>query len=281
MNSSARSIQRTYLLLMLLQTLAASLIWGINTLFLLDAGLTNTEAFVANAFFTAGMVVFEVPTGVVADTRGRRMSYLLGTFTLSVSTLLYLLAWQHLGADVGVGDRVGAARARLHVFLRRGRSVARGRADVHRLPAGRRQARGRVRERGDRRRRRDARRVRCRRSHRPGDESRRAVRDPGRRARRHVRLRVSPDARYGLHAPSRQTARRRSAKRVARRARARSGQSTRALGDAGRAVHGRRQHLRVLRDAAVPACSSTATSGRTRSRAWPRRSSPARRLRAG
>jgi MFS family permease len=94
MNSSARSIQRTYLLLMLLQTLAASLIWGINTLFLLDAGLTNTEAFVANAFFTAGMVVFEVPTGVVADTRGRRMSYLLGTLTLSVSTLLYLLAWQ-------------------------------------------------------------------------------------------------------------------------------------------------------------------------------------------
>jgi MFS family permease len=94
MNPAARSIQRTYLLLMLLQTLAASLIWGINTLFLLDAGLTNTEAFVANAFFTAGMVVFEVPTGVVADTRGRRMSYLLGTLTLSVSTLLYLLAWR-------------------------------------------------------------------------------------------------------------------------------------------------------------------------------------------
>ena len=79
-----------------------------------------------------------------------------------------------LGADVGVGDRVDAARARLHVFFRRGRSVARGRADVHRLPAGRRQAGGRVRQRGDRRRRRDARRVRCRRSHRPGDESRRA-----------------------------------------------------------------------------------------------------------
>ena len=79
---------------MLLQTLAASLIWGINTLFLLDAGLSNTEAFVANAFFTAGMVVFEVPTGVVADTRGRRMSYLLGTITLAASTLLYLLMWR-------------------------------------------------------------------------------------------------------------------------------------------------------------------------------------------
>jgi MFS family permease len=87
-------VQRVYLLLLTLHTLAASLIWGINTLFLLDAGLSNTEAFAANAFFTAGMVLFEVPTGVVADTRGRRASYLLGTLTLGVSTLLYLLMWR-------------------------------------------------------------------------------------------------------------------------------------------------------------------------------------------
>ena len=51
---TARVVERTYLLLTLLTTLAASFIWGINTLFLLDAGLTNTEAFAANAFFTAG-----------------------------------------------------------------------------------------------------------------------------------------------------------------------------------------------------------------------------------
>jgi MFS family permease len=44
--------------------------------------LTNFEAFAANAFFTAGMVIFEIPTGVVADTVGRRTSYLLGTVTL-------------------------------------------------------------------------------------------------------------------------------------------------------------------------------------------------------
>jgi MFS family permease len=89
-----RSIQRTYLLLLLGNTLAASLIWGINTIFLLDAGLSNLEAFAANAFFTGGMVLFEVPTGIVADTVGRRMSYLLGTVTLSASTLLYVLLWQ-------------------------------------------------------------------------------------------------------------------------------------------------------------------------------------------
>jgi MFS family permease len=91
---TSRSIQRTYLLLMLGNTLAASLIWGINTIFLLDAGLSNLEAFAANAFFTAGMVIFEVPTGIVADTIGRRMSYLLGTLTLSGSSLLYVMLWQ-------------------------------------------------------------------------------------------------------------------------------------------------------------------------------------------
>ena len=88
------SIQRIYLGLLLGNTLAASLIWGINTIFLLDAGLSNLEAFAANAFFTAGMVIFEVPTGIVADTIGRRVSYLLGTVTLAVTTLLYVLLWQ-------------------------------------------------------------------------------------------------------------------------------------------------------------------------------------------
>ncbi|GAA5200484.1 MFS transporter [Arthrobacter gyeryongensis] len=94
MNPAARKIQSVYLTLTLGNTLAASFIWGINTLFLLDAGLSNLEAFAANAFFTAGMVVFEVPTGVVADGWGRRISFLLGTVTLAGSTYLYYLLWQ-------------------------------------------------------------------------------------------------------------------------------------------------------------------------------------------
>jgi MFS family permease len=94
MTDEARRVQRVYLLLTLLSTLSASFIWGINTLFLLDAGLNNTEAFAANAFFTAGMVVFEVPTGALADIWGRRVSYLLGAATLLGSTLLYLAMWR-------------------------------------------------------------------------------------------------------------------------------------------------------------------------------------------
>ena len=69
------------------------MIWGINTLFLLDAGLSLTEAFIANAAFTAGMVLFEVPTGVVADAQGRRISFMLGAATLLVTTMAYLALW--------------------------------------------------------------------------------------------------------------------------------------------------------------------------------------------
>jgi MFS family permease len=85
-----RRVIRSYLVISGLFTLSASLIWGINTLFLLDAGLTIFEVFVANAAFTAAMALFEVPTGVVADTRGRRASFLLSEATLAVGTLAYV-----------------------------------------------------------------------------------------------------------------------------------------------------------------------------------------------
>jgi MFS family permease len=91
---TASLVRRTYYLLTAGNTLAGSLIWGINTIFLLDAGLSNLAAFAANACFTAGMVLFEVPTGIVADLWGRRVSFLLGTVTLAVTTGLYVWLWQ-------------------------------------------------------------------------------------------------------------------------------------------------------------------------------------------
>jgi MFS family permease len=84
------SVVRAYLVISGLFTLSASVIWGVNTLFLLDAGLDLFEVFIANAAFTAGMVVFEIPTGVVADTGGRRRSFLLSAVILLVGTLGYV-----------------------------------------------------------------------------------------------------------------------------------------------------------------------------------------------
>jgi MFS family permease len=84
------SIVRTYLAISGLFTLAASVIWGVNTLFLLDAGLDLFEVFIASSAFTAGMMLFEIPTGVVADTSGRRRSFLLSSLTLLLGTLGYV-----------------------------------------------------------------------------------------------------------------------------------------------------------------------------------------------
>lgn len=79
-----------------LNTLAASLVWGINTLFLLGSGLDLAQVFLVGAVATSAIVLFEVPTGAVADARGRRLSLLLSAALSVLSTLLYLLAG-HVG----------------------------------------------------------------------------------------------------------------------------------------------------------------------------------------
>jgi MFS family permease len=88
---SSANVVRRYLLISGIFTLSASLIWGVNTLFLLDAGLNIFQVFVVNSAFTVGTVLFEIPTGVVADTAGRRRSFLLSMATLTVGTLAYVL----------------------------------------------------------------------------------------------------------------------------------------------------------------------------------------------
>lgn len=96
--TTPKQIVRTYLLITALFNLAMSLIWGIDTLFKLQAGLDIFHVMLTNAAFTLGMMVFEIPTGVVADTLGRRISLLLCLATLFVTTLLYVsAAWRDWG----------------------------------------------------------------------------------------------------------------------------------------------------------------------------------------
>jgi MFS family permease len=94
--ASSRRVINVYYFLTAVYTLAASMIWGINTLFLMDAGLDIFQVMVVNAFFTGGMVLFEIPTGVVADTIGRKASFLLCILILLATTLLYV-ATAHYG----------------------------------------------------------------------------------------------------------------------------------------------------------------------------------------
>jgi len=95
---AASSLIRRYYSYAAIYTLAASLIWGINTLFLLDAGLSVAEVFIANSAFSVGTVLFEIPTGVIADTVGRRASFLASLAVLATTTVLYVVL-----AEAGAG----------------------------------------------------------------------------------------------------------------------------------------------------------------------------------
>ena len=87
-NPTPRRVINVYIATTSAFTFAASLIWAINTLFLLSAGLNIFQVMVTNAAFTAGQLVFEVPTGVVADTVGRRFSFMAGIATIIAATVL-------------------------------------------------------------------------------------------------------------------------------------------------------------------------------------------------
>lgn len=91
-HKSARGVIGAYLTVNVLFILATSMIWAINTIFLMRlGGLTIFEVMLVNASFTVAQMACEVPTGVVADTIGRKASLLLCMATLAISTALYVL----------------------------------------------------------------------------------------------------------------------------------------------------------------------------------------------
>ncbi len=102
-----RTVVAAYLWSGGLFALAASLIWAINTVFLIrEGGLTIFQVMVVNGSFTLAQLFFEVPTGVIADTIGRRASILLAAGTLAFSTMLYVATPMF---DWGMAGFVGAS----------------------------------------------------------------------------------------------------------------------------------------------------------------------------
>jgi MFS family permease len=91
MNEASKKIVNTFLMLSGMFTLSASLIWGINTLFLLRSGLNIFQVFIVNGIYSASMAVFEIPTGVFADTLGRKLSFIFSTLVLTLGTIGYVI----------------------------------------------------------------------------------------------------------------------------------------------------------------------------------------------
>ncbi|MDZ4170447.1 MAG: MFS transporter [Coriobacteriia bacterium] len=86
-----RTVTVAYLSASGIFALAMSLIWATNTIYLMRVGgLDIFQVMLVNTAFTVSQLLCEVPTGVVADTIGRRASILIAMGMLFVSTLLYV-----------------------------------------------------------------------------------------------------------------------------------------------------------------------------------------------
>ncbi len=64
----------------------------VTTLFYLHRGLSYTEIFILAMVFGVGKILFEVPTGMLADKIGRKWSLILGILTFLVHYIIYFFA---------------------------------------------------------------------------------------------------------------------------------------------------------------------------------------------
>lgn len=80
---------RVYLLLESLMTVGMAVFAATYTIFLRSLGLNYFEVNLVNVICYVTTVIFEVPTGIIADIYGRKLSVILSCFFVSVSLLLY------------------------------------------------------------------------------------------------------------------------------------------------------------------------------------------------
>lgn len=70
----------------------AMIIGPIIMIYLLDVkGLTFTQAMLLNTFSSLALVIFDVPTGAIADYYSRKICLSMGGFILGLSLVLYAL----------------------------------------------------------------------------------------------------------------------------------------------------------------------------------------------
>ncbi|HYF05679.1 MAG TPA: MFS transporter [Patescibacteria group bacterium] len=80
---------KVYYLINALRALAISFIFAVSINFMLAHGLTQFQANLNNAVFFLSLFLFEIPTGIVADTFGRKVSVLLGLLICGLGALGY------------------------------------------------------------------------------------------------------------------------------------------------------------------------------------------------
>lgn len=112
-----RTIQ-IYLLLTLMRNVGIALIAATYVIFLISQGFNLFQIGLINFTFFATLLLFEVPTGVIADVFGRKKSFIISCFLLSMSMFLYSVAHTFSGfifaeviGAIGVTFATGAFQA--------------------------------------------------------------------------------------------------------------------------------------------------------------------------
>jgi MFS family permease len=96
-------IKTLYYSLTFMFALAISFFFATYVLFLSKAGLNMLQINLINACFMASCFLLEVPTGAIADSLGRKFSFVLSCFVLSLSFLVYFVSgsfWMFILAEV-------------------------------------------------------------------------------------------------------------------------------------------------------------------------------------
>jgi len=88
---------RMYLLFGLLVNFGISFIAATYAVFLISRGLNLFEVNLVNFFFFATIFVWEIPTGAVADVFGRKISFVISCFLLSISLFIYAASYSFWG----------------------------------------------------------------------------------------------------------------------------------------------------------------------------------------
>jgi len=93
----SKKIVRNYLIFNFLFYFSHAFAFPVYVLFLKENGLSMTEIGLVNLIYMIAMFVLEVPTGVVADFFGRKMSVVVGTFISSMAFLCYFFSYDLIG----------------------------------------------------------------------------------------------------------------------------------------------------------------------------------------
>ncbi|NQT50383.1 MFS transporter [Candidatus Kuenenbacteria bacterium] len=116
-----KKIIRSYLFFIFLFRFPFAFHHAIYVLFLIDNGMSMSQIGLINFAFLAGVFVFEVPTGVVADFFGRKFSVVLGTFVTGLGSLVYFLSysfWFFVLSEIIVAFGISLISGALEAWLK-------------------------------------------------------------------------------------------------------------------------------------------------------------------